>query len=208
MPAVLVDLWSYEWGTIYIMWETFARRILLSLSVLLTIFLGYLLFRNAESSPSHEPIASGVIETADAKLGEFTFTQSKGQTVEWQVRAKQARLFELEKRAVLHEVILTFYGGAGDEVTVQGEEGTLNTATKDFVLTNQEVPIVVHTKSGYTIYTNRLEWIESVREIRTTAPVRIVGHGLEIRGQGLMGRIPSEEFEILQDVHVDLVSAS
>ena len=93
-------------------------------------------------------------------------------------------------------------------MTVQGEEGTLNTATKDFVLTNQEVPIVVHTRSGYTIYTNRLEWIESVREIRTTAPVRIVGHGLEIRGQGLMGRIPSEEFEILQDVHVDLVSAS
>jgi lipopolysaccharide export system protein LptC len=190
------------------MWEIFARRILLSLSVLLTIFLGYLLFRNAESSPSRGPITTGVIETADAKLGEFTFTQSKGEAVEWQVRAKQARLFELEKRAVLHEVVLTFYGGAGDEVTVQGEEGTFNTATKDFVLTNQEVPIVVHTRSGYTIYTNRLEWVESLREIRTTAPVRIVGHGLEIRGQGLMGRIPSEEFEILQDVHVDLVSAS
>ncbi len=124
------------------------------------------------------------------------------------MRAKQARLFEQEKRAVLHEVILTFYGGAGDEVTVQGEEGTFNTATKDFVLANQKAPIVVQTRSGYTIYTNRLEWIEAVQEIRTAAPVRIVGHGLEIRGQGLMGRIPSEEFEILQDVHVDLVSAS
>jgi len=190
------------------MWEIIARRTLLSLSVLLTIFLGYLLFRNAASSPSSGPISLHTIEKADAKLGEFTFTQSKGEAIEWQVRAKQARLFEQEKRAVLRGVVLTLYGGSGDEVTVQGEEGTFNTATKDFVLANQEAPIVVQTSSGYTIYTNRLEWIEAVREIRTTAPVRIVGHGIEIRGQGLMGRIPSEEFEILQDVHVDLVSAS
>ena len=190
------------------MWEIFARRALLSLSVLLTIFLGYLLFRNAESSPGSRPISLNMSEEADAKLGEFTFTQSKGEAVEWQMRAKQARLFEQEKRAVLHEVVLTFYGGSGDEVTVQGEEGTFNTATKDFVLANQDTPIVVQTRSGYTIYTNRLEWVEAVREIRTTAPVRIVGHGVEIRGKGLMGRILSEEFEILQDVHVDLVSAS
>lgn len=190
------------------MWEIIARRALLSLSVLLTMFLGYLLFRNAASPPSSGPSSFNTIDEADAKLGEFTFTQSKGEAVEWQVRAKQARLFDQEKRAVLHEVVLTFYGGSGDEVTVQGEEGTFNTATKDFVLANHESPIVVQTKSGYTIYTNRLEWVEAVREIRTSAPVRIVGHGLEVRGQGLMGRIPSEEFEILQDVHVDLVSAS
>ncbi|MBL8037132.1 MAG: LPS export ABC transporter periplasmic protein LptC [Nitrospira sp.] len=190
------------------MWEIIARRALLSLSVLLTIFLGYLLFRNTASPPSSGPSSFNTIDEADAKLGEFTFTQSKGEAVEWQVRAKQARLFDQEKRAVLHEVVLTFYGGSGDEVTVQGEEGTFNTATKDFVLANHESPIVVQTKSGYTIYTNRLEWVEAVREIRTSAPVRIVGHGLEVRGQGLMGRIPSEEFEILQDVHVDLVSAS
>ncbi|MBX3326215.1 MAG: LPS export ABC transporter periplasmic protein LptC [Nitrospira sp.] len=190
------------------MWEIIARRALLSLSVLLTMFLGYLLFRNAASPPSSGPSSFNTIDEADAKLGEFTFTQSKGEAVEWQVRAKQARLFDQEKRAVLHEVVLTFYGESGDEVTVQGEEGTFNTATKDFVLANHESPIVVQTKSGYTIYTNRLEWVEAVREIRTSAPVRIVGHGLEVRGQGLMGRIPSEEFEILQDVHVDLVSAS
>ncbi|MDH4152699.1 MAG: LPS export ABC transporter periplasmic protein LptC [Nitrospira sp.] len=190
------------------MWESIARRTLLSLSILLTIFLAYLLSRNAVSFPNSEPISSKTIEDADAKLGEFTFTQSKGEAIEWQVRAKQARLFEQEQRAVLREVVLTLYGGAGDEVTVQGEEGTFNTATKDFVLANHEAPIVVQTRSGYTIYTNRLEWVEAVREIRTTAPVRIVGHGLEIRGQGLMGRLSSEEFEILQDVHVDLVSAS
>ena len=127
--------------------------------------------------------------------------------VQWQVQAKQARLFEQDKRAVLRDVALTFYGAGGDEVTVHGEEGTLDTATKNFRLANRQTPIVVETRSGYTIYTNHLVWTDEAREIRTEDPVRMVGHGLEVRGHGLIGRMESEEFEVLQDVHVDLASS-
>jgi lipopolysaccharide export system protein LptC len=190
------------------MWQLITRRALLTLSVLLAAFLGYLLFRNADSTQSSRPIAPESIEQADAKILEFIFTQSKGDVVQWQVQAKQARLFEQDKRAVLRDVALTFYGAGGDEVTVHGEEGTLDTATKNFKLANRQTPIVVKTRSGYTIYTNHLVWTDEAREIRTEDPVRMVGHGLEVRGQGLLGRMESEEFEVLQDVHVDLASAS
>ncbi|UVT16633.1 MAG: LPS export ABC transporter periplasmic protein LptC [Nitrospira sp.] len=190
------------------MWELVARRTLLTLSVLLAAFLGVLLFRNADSVSTGQAVPSGSIEQADAKLLEFTFTQSKGEVVQWQVQAKQARLFEQEKRAVLREVALIFYGGEGEEVTVHGDEGTLDTATKDFALANRDTPIVVETKSGYTIYTNHLVWTDEAKEIRTGDPVRIVGHGLVVTGQGLLGRMESEEFEVLQDVHVDLVPSS
>jgi|LNFM01.1.fsa_nt_gb LPS export ABC transporter protein LptC len=190
------------------MWQLITRRALLTLSVLLATFLGYLLFRNADSTQSSRPIAPESIEQADAKILEFIFTQSKGDVVQWQVQAKQARLFEQDKRAVLRDVALTFYGAGGDEVTVHGEEGTLDTATKNFKLANRQTPIVVETRSGYTIYTNHLVWTDEAREIRTEDPVRMVGHGLEVRGQGLLGRMESEEFEVLQDVHVDLASAS
>lgn len=158
--------------------------------------------------PGNRPVSPGTIEQADAKLLEFTFTQSKGDMVQWQVQAKQARLFEREKRAVLRDVALTFYGMEGDEVTVYGEEGTLDTATKNFALANREAPIVVTTKSGYTIYTNHLVWTDETKELRTEDSVRMVGHGLEVRGQGLRGRMESEEFEVLQDVHVDLAPSS
>ncbi|MBX3329829.1 MAG: LPS export ABC transporter periplasmic protein LptC [Nitrospira sp.] len=190
------------------MWELVARRALLALSVLLAAFLGYLLFRNADSAPSSRPIASESIEQADATIVEFIFTQSKGEVVQWQVQAKQARLFEQDKRAVLRDVAFTFYGTGGDEMTVHGEEGTLDTATKNFRLVNRQAPIVVETKSGYTIYTNHLVWMDQAREIRTEDPVRMVGHGLEVKGQGLLGRMESEEFEVLQDVHVDLAPSS
>ena len=189
------------------MWELIARRALLTLSVLLATFLGYLLFRNADSAQSSRPLTPESIEQADAKILEFIFTQSKGNVVQWQVQAKQARLFEQDKRAVLRDVALTFYGAGGDEVTVHGEEGTLDTATKNFKLANRQTPIVVETRSGYTIYTNHLVWTDEAREIRTEDPVRMVGHGLEVRGHGLIGRMESEEFEVLQDVHVDLASS-
>lgn len=190
------------------MWELIARRTLLASSVLLAAFLGYLLIRNADSVPAHQPFSLEPMEQADAKLSEFTFTQSKGDVVQWQVQAKQARVFEQEKRALLHDVALTFYGGEGEAVTVHGEEGTLDTATKNFMLSNREEPIIVTTKSGYRIYTNHLAWADTAKEIRTEDPVRIVGHGLEIRGLGLLGRMESEEFEVLHDVQMDLVPAS
>ena len=191
----------------YRMWELVARRTLLALSVFLAAFLGYLLFMNAETVPTSQPAPPGSIERADAKISEFTFTQSKGDIIEWQVEAKQARLFEREKRAVLTGVDVTLYGVKGKELTVSSEEGTLDTARKNFVLANRVDPLVVELGNGYIIYTNHLAWTDNTKEIRTDDPVRIVGHGLEVTGRGLLGRIESEEFEVLEDVHVDLFPA-
>jgi LPS export ABC transporter protein LptC len=190
------------------MWELIARRALLALSVILTGFLGYLLFMNADSVPTSQSAPPGSIEQADAKISEFTFTQTKGDVVQWQVQAKQARLFEQERRALLNDVDVTLYGIKGKELTVSGDEGTLDTATKNFSLMNRMDPLVVETSGGYTIYTNHLVWTDATREIRTGDPVRIIGHGLSVTGRGLLGRLELEEFEVLEDVHVDVAPAS
>ena len=190
------------------MWELIARRTLLTLSVMLAMFLGYLLFLNADSVPTSQSAPPGSIEQADAKISEFTYTQTKGDVVQWQVQAKYARLFEQEKRALLNVVDVTLYGTKGKELTVSGDEGTLDTATKNFLLTNRSDPLVVETGSGYTIYTNHLMWTDARREIRTNDPVKIVGNGLTVTGRGLLGRLETEEFEVLEDVHVDVFPTS
>jgi lipopolysaccharide export system protein LptC len=91
---------------------------------------------------------------------------------------------------------------------VTGDEGVLNTETKNFLLSNRSEPLVIHTESGYVIYTNHLAWTDETREIRTQDAVRIVGHGLEVTGRGLIGHLDREEFDVLEDVHVDLAPAS
>ena len=188
------------------MWQRWVRRGLLALSVLLACFLTYLLVTNSTSIPT--PTASGSMDTADAKISQFTFTQTKGDAVQWQVQAQEARLFERDRQAMLQIVAVTLFGQHGKELTVTGDEGTLNTETKNFVLANRSEPLVLRTESGYVIYTNHLAWTDQTREIRTEDPVRIVGHGLEVTGRGLLGHLDTEEFEVLEDVHVDLAPAS
>lgn len=190
------------------MWERIARRTLLVLSITLSVVLGYLLFINKDLVPVTRSAAPGSIERADAKISQFTFTQTKGDIVQWQVQAKEARLFEQNKRALLQAVDVTLYGVNGKELTVSGDEGTLDTDTKNFMLANKANPLAVQTGSGYVIYTNHLVWTDATKEIRTDDPVRIVGNGLEVTGRGLLGRLDLEEFEVLEDVHVDVSPAS
>lgn len=190
------------------MWRSLSQRFLLAVTALLTSYLVYLLFANNSSAPVPTTTAPGSLGVADATISNFTFTQTKGDIVQWQVDAKHARLFDRDKRAVLDTVVVTLFGRQGKEFTVEGEEGTLETDTKNFVLANRSEPLVVRTASGYVIYTNHLAWQDETRQIRTSAPVRIVGNGLEVTGTGLLGYLDKEQFEVLQDVHVDVAPLS
>lgn len=190
------------------MWRTLAQRGLLAVSALLACYLVYLLMMNSASAPPPTATRPGTMDQADATISQFTFTQTKADRVQWQVDAKQARLFEQDKRALLDQVAVTLFGREGKELTVEGDEGTLNTETKNFMLANRTEPLVVRTQSGYVIYTNHLAWTDETREIRTNDPVRIVGHGLEVTGKGLLGHMDREEFEVLEDVHVEVGPSS
>ena len=190
------------------MWQRWVRGCLLAVSVVLACFLAYLLVTNSTTVPNPTAAVPGAMDIADATISRFTFTQTKDDMVQWQVQAQEARLFERDRQAILQAVAVTLFGKQGKELTVTGDEGTLNTETKNFVLANRSMPLVIHTDSGYDIYTNHLAWTDQTREIRTQDPVRIVGHGLEVTGRGLLGHLDTEEFEVLEDVHVDLAPAS
>ena len=190
------------------MWQRWAQRVLLGLSILLGCVLIYLLMTNSTASPPPTATAPGTINQADAIISKFTFTQTKGDKVQWQVDAQRARRFEQDKKAILDDVAVTLFGLQGKELTVHGDEGTLNTETKNFLLSNRSAPLVIYTQSGYIIYTNHLAWTDQTREIRTQDPVRIVGNGLDVKGRGLLGHLDTEVFEVLEDVHVEVAPAS
>ncbi|HEY5932472.1 MAG TPA: LPS export ABC transporter periplasmic protein LptC, partial [Nitrospira sp.] len=106
------------------MWQRWVRGGLLALSVMLACFLAYLLVTNSTVVPTPTAAAPGSMDTADATISQFAFTQTKGDTVQWQVQAKEARLFERDKRAILQAVAVTLFGQQGKELTVTGDEGT------------------------------------------------------------------------------------
>ena len=73
--------------------------------------------------PAPTAAAPGSIDPADAKISQFTFTQTKGDTVQWQVQAQEARLFERDRQATLRVVAVTLFGKQGKDLTVTGDEG-------------------------------------------------------------------------------------
>lgn len=187
------------------MWHRWIRRGLVGLSLLLTSFLLYLLATRTESVPPPSSASPAPLERADAGLHRLTFTQSRAGTVQWEVQAQRGRVFEPENRAVLEDVQVTLYGARGREFRLEGDEGTINTANRDFVLAKHTGPIAIELDSGYTIYTNQLTWTDERREVSTKGPVTIAGHGLTMRGRGLIGKLDSEEFTVLEDVHLELL---
>ncbi len=89
---------------------------------------------------------------------------------------------------------------------LRADQGTIDTDTNDFKLTNREDDITVQLANGFTILTPQLSWGDARQEIRTPTPVIIRGNGLTITGTGLVGNLEKEEFTILDDVRVEVSS--
>jgi lipopolysaccharide export system protein LptC len=185
------------------MWRRWIRGGLLGLSGILACFLLYLLTTRTDSVPTPSAISSGPLAHADAGIDQFSFLQSQDGKVRWRVEAQRARILEADHRAHLEHVRVTLYGASGWELKLEGDQGTIDTVKRDFVLSRSGGPIVVQLGSGYTIYTNRLAWADAQREITTQEPVMMAGHGMEVRGRGLIGKLDTEEFKVLEDVQVD-----
>lgn len=184
------------------MWERWARGTLLGLTVILASFLLYLLVTRMDSVPPPSIASPGSVERSDAGIDQFRFTRSRAGAVQWEVQAERARVFEAENRARLEQVRVTLFGAKGWELKLEGDEGIIDTLKKDFVLVKHASLIVVQLESGYTINTNHLAWKDEDRTIRTDDPITIYGNGLKVKGRGFVGKLDTEEFSILEDVHV------
>ncbi len=185
-------------------WQHWVRRGLLALSLLFAASLVYILITRSEirSSPKVELLSD--VSQATVGMQEFTFLQSRDGVVQWEVRAKHAQVDEAQNQAVLETVHVTLYGKKGREMTLEGDQGTIRTDTRDFVLANQDRPLEIEIEGGYTVLTNHLAWADQRQELHTEAPVTIRGNGVEITGRGLIARLETDEFQIQHEVHLQL----
>ena len=184
------------------MWRSWSRRGLLLLSGILSVFLVYLLVTRSESVT--RSVNSPALSDQDAGIDHFSFIQSKAGAMQWQVESQRAWMIESQHQALLQNVEVTLYGQAGWELKLRGDEGTVDTSTKNFTLVRRDGAIPVELQNGYTIYTNHLVWQDERGEVTTGDPVTLSGNGMEITGRGLIGNLASQEFTILDDVHVEI----
>ena len=146
------------------------------------------------------------VRPADAWIEGFTYRQTQAGVAKWEVLAERARVFEAENQAQLEDVTVHLFENDDKQMTVEAEQGTINTKTKNIDLQNQKDFLSVRLKNGYTIYSKHLQWKESSRQVESQTPVVITGKGLTLTGTGLIGNVDKEEFQILSDVRAEVSS--
>ncbi len=184
------------------------RWLLTSVVLVMGIFIVHRVITHMEMKASQSSVTTSENKPADAWIRGFTYRQTQSGATKWKVIAERAQVFEAQHVANLEDVKVELLGNdeARQEMTVEAERGTINTSTNNFDLDNEKEMMAVHLASGYTIFSNHLTWIEASRKIMTQTPVIIRGHGLTITGIGLVGTIDNEEFRVLRDVKVQVVS--
>lgn len=143
-------------------------------------------------------------QSADAGLREFSFVESKEGQVDWKIHANEAQVFDAESKAVLKGVRVTLSDPQGVQMTVDGDDGTINTTSKDFVLSKRTGDLALIFKDGYTIYTPRIAWVNNERRFWTDEPVRITGPNMEVTGQGMDTLLTTREMRIRRDARVEV----
>ena len=144
-------------------------------------------------------------QNADAGLREFSFVESKEGQVDWKIHAKEAQVFDAESKAILKSVLVTLSDARGLQMTVEGDDGTINTVSKDFVLSKRSGDLALVFEDGYTIYTPRLAWVNNERRFWTDEAVRITGpNRIEVTGQGMDTLLTTREMRIRRDARVEV----
>jgi LPS export ABC transporter protein LptC len=144
-------------------------------------------------------------QNADAGLREFSFVESKEGQVDWTIHAKEAQVFDAESKAILKSVLVTLSDARGLQMTVEGDDGTINTVSKDFVLSKRSGDLALVFEDGYTIYTPRLAWVNNERRFWTDEAVRITGpNHMEVTGQGMDTLLTTREMRIRRDARVEV----
>ena len=144
-------------------------------------------------------------QNADAGLREFSFVESKEGKVDWKIHAKEAQVFDADSKAILKDVVVTLSDARGLQMTVEGDDGTINTVSKDFVLSKRSGDLALVFEDGYTIYTPRLAWVNIERRFWTDEPVRITGpNRIEVTGQGMDTLLTTREMRIRRDARVEV----
>jgi LPS export ABC transporter protein LptC len=173
-------------------------RHLLGLVILvLSGLLAALVFRNYRG-PANEEVISALPRNVDLSLRQIQYTETREGGRRWTLVADSAAHSAGDGVTRIENVRMTFYDENGDgEITLSAREGILTSATREVEVQGD---VVVRSSRGYALYTDRLQYREATRQIRTEAPVRILSQTMEVTGKGMHLDVEKNTFVILADV--------
>ncbi len=175
------------------------KQLLLFLMMGLLFFLSFSLMSGLKKRNMSAVFESSGVK-ADIGIRRFSFVQTHGGEPEWELRAEYAEMFEKEQKATLREVAVTIQTGNGLNLKLKGNEGTIDTAKKDFSLRNRTALMEIMLGNGYIVKTSGLKWTNESRELTTDGFATISGPQVEVEGTKVRWSLGDQELIVSGDV--------
>ncbi|MDJ0853978.1 MAG: LPS export ABC transporter periplasmic protein LptC [Desulfobacterales bacterium] len=147
---------------------------------------GYLKYREFRENPAK--LIEAIPEGTNIVLGEVRHTAVREGRKEWVLEAASAQYSESSKEAVFNEVKVTFFMDNGDRIHLQGQKGTINTASNDMLVAGN----VRIERDDQTLLTDQIEYDHETRYLTSPSEVRITGRNFDLRADAMRVDLAAE----------------
>jgi lipopolysaccharide export system protein LptC len=147
---------------------------------------GYLKYREFRENPAK--IIEAIPEGTNIVLGEVRHTAVREGRKEWVLEAASAQYSESTKEAVFDEVKVTFFLDNGEQIHLQGQKGTINTASNDMQVAGN----VRIEKDDRVFLTEKIDYNHTNRYLTSPSEVRITGPRFDLRADTMRVDLAAE----------------
>jgi LPS export ABC transporter protein LptC len=168
---------------------------------LVVLFVVALKQRSVSTRQGPEAARSNSDEKAQLTINHMEYSDVRQGRTRYTVQADMARHYAEEQETILTNVNAVFYLDDGGKVTLEGDEGAIDHATKNMEIRGK---VRVNYDGTYELTTARLFYDSDRHVIYTPDPVVIAGRGLTLRGVGATMDMEEQTMKVLSRVDTQL----
>ena len=180
------------------------KRVLAVAIIISVVFLATVIYRHLQHQNPQDILAL-LPDNIDLALQDLHYTQNEDGKRSWTLDASKAEYLRDSSLVKLAAVKLKFYN-AGDfgAVQLQADNGELFQDTNQVSIWGD---VIITTDKGEQLFTERLHYDDSLRQITTAEAVKIVTSQVDLTGIGMEVSIDSGRFLLEKQVHAILYPA-
>jgi LPS export ABC transporter protein LptC len=136
-------------------------------------------------------------DNTDLQVRDVFYTDVGDSGIKWEIKSDLAKYKRNEKLAVFEKVIMKVIMQDGKTYVMTGNQGRMNTETKDMEISG-DVNIV--SDKGDRLVTDILKYSDSEKRFYTEAPVKLENSRMQVRGTGMSLSLTDKDVSLLSRV--------
>lgn len=160
------------------------RNFLLVLALVLALVLLAFIAMRYRPELELETVVKALPKGVDVSFQDIDYTHIDGGRARWRLVARQVERQAQSAVLIISHPQVSFFDENGDvEGSMQSVHGEVS---DDFLKVLMYDEVVVKNDTGYTLYTDRINYDNDTQTATTDAHVRLSGQGLDLEGRGMV----------------------